>query len=130
MVAFSAAELAAMRDVQHGAMMDTCTLRTWTPTIDAFGSETPGWTVRTGVACGLDVTGTRQKERRRADGVIAVSQASLRLALADGEVLTSKDSIVITHRNGEALNPVLTFGVDGPVERGPTGVVVRLVEVS
>lgn len=119
-----------MRAVQAAAMMDTCTLRTWAPTTDAFGSEVPGWVERTGIPCGLDGTGTRQKERRRADGTISVAQASLRLALADGATLTAKDSVTITHRNGEALNPALTFGIDGPVERGPTGVVVRLVEVS
>lgn len=130
MLALTAAELAAMRGVQNGAMLDTCTLRTWAPTTDAFGSEVEGWTLRTGVACGLDVTGGRQKERRRADGTIAVAQASLRLALADGAGLTAKDSVVVTHRNGEALSPTLTFGIDGPVERGPTGVVVRLVAVT
>lgn len=130
MMAFSAADLAAMRAVQAGVMMDVCTLRTWTPTVDGWGSEVDGWTLRSGVPCGLDVTGARQKERRRADGTISVSQAVLRLALDDGESLTAKDSVVITHRNGEALNPALTFGIDGPVERGPTGVVVRLVEVS
>lgn len=126
----TAADLTAMRTVQTAAMQDTCTLRVWTPTIDAWGSEVPGWTQRAGVPCGLDVTGARQKERRRADGTISISQAVLRLALADGETLTAKDSVVITHRHGEALNPPLTFGIDGPVERGPTAIVVRLVEVS
>lgn len=130
MLALTAAELAAMRGVQNGAMMDTCTLRTWAPSTDAFGSEVEDWTLRTGVVCGLDVTGARQKERRRADGTIALAQAALRLALADGQTLTAKDSIVVTHRNGEALSPTLTFGIDGPVERGPTGVVVRLVAVT
>ena len=127
---FSAADLAAMRAVQTETMQDTCTLRVWTPTIDAWGSEIAGWTLRAGVPCGLDVTGSRQKERRRADGTISVSQAVLRLALDDGESLTARDSVVITHRHGEALNPPLTFGIDGPIERGPTAVVVRLVEVA
>lgn len=126
----TAADLATMRTVQASAMLDTCTLRVWAPTVDAWGSEIAGWTQRTGVPCGLDVTGTRQKERRRADGTISISQATLRLALADGTTLTAKDSVVITHRHGEALNPPLTFGIDGPVERGPTAIVVRLVEVS
>lgn len=126
----TAADLTAMRTVQTAAMLDTCTLRVWTPTIDAWGSEVAGWTQRAGVPCGLDVTGARQKERRRADGIISISQAVLRLALADGEALTAKDSVVITHRHGEALNPPLTFGIDGPVERGPTAIVVRLVEVT
>ena len=128
--ALSPADLAAMRAAQAETMQDTCTLRIWTPTVDAWGSEIAGWTQRAGVPCGLDVTGGRQKERRRADGTISISQAVLRLSLADGEALTAKDSVVITHRHGEALNPPLTFGIDGPIERGPTAVVVRLVEVS
>jgi hypothetical protein len=126
----TATELAAMRSVQNSAMQDTCTLRVWAPTLDPWGSQVEGWTLRTGVPCGLDVTGARQKERRRADGVISISQAVLRLALADGATLTAKDSVVITHRHGEALTPPLTFGVDGAVERGPTAIVVRLVEVA
>jgi len=130
MTMLTTADLAAMRSAQSAAMQDRCTLRIWAPTVDAFGSEVAGWTERTGVACGLDVTGARQKERRRADGTVVVAQAVVRLALADGEGLTAQDSIMITHRHGEALASPLVFGIDGPVERGPTAVVVRLVEVS
>ncbi len=126
----TAAELAGMRATQTAAMGDTCTLRTWTPTVDGYGTEIEGWTERTGVACGLDVTGgIAARENRRADGTISTVSATLRLSLADGESLTAKDGVVITHRNGEALDPVLTFGVDGYPQRGPTGIVVKLVEV-
>lgn len=127
---FTADELAAMRTVQQAAMMDTCTLRVWTPTIDDYGTEIAGYVDTTGVACGLDVTGTRQKEQRRPDGTIAQIAAVLRLSLDDGETLTAKDRVTVTHRNGEALSPALTYGIDGDVERGPTGIVVRLVEVQ
>jgi len=127
---FTAAELTAMRTVQVSAMMDTCTLRVWTPTVDDYGTEIEGYTDTIGVACGLDVTGTRQKERRRQDGTIAMIAAVLRLSLDDGEALTAKDRVTVTHRNGEALSPALAYGIDGAVERGPTGVVVRLVEVQ
>lgn len=130
MTPFSAADLAAMRTVQQAAMMDTCTLRTWTPTVDDYGTEIAGYSDTADVACGLDVTGTRQKERRRQDGTIVEIAAVLRLALEDGAGLTAKDRITVTHRNGEALSPALTYGIDGNVERGPTGVVVRLVEVQ
>ena len=58
---FSAAELTAMRSVQNVAMMDTCTLHTWVPTVDDYGTEIAGYSDVTGVACGLDVTGARQK---------------------------------------------------------------------
>ena len=128
MTPFSTADLAAMRTVQAAAMMDTCTLRTWAPTVDDYGTEIAGYTDTTGVACGLDVTGTRQKERQ--DGTIVEIAAVLRLALDDGAGLTAKDRVTVTHRNGEALSPALTYGIDGKVERGPTGVVVRLIEVQ
>jgi hypothetical protein len=127
---FSAAELTAMRSVQNVAMMDTCTVRTWTPAVDDYGTEIAGYTDVAGVACGLDVTGTRQKEQRRADGTIAILAAVLRLSIDDGVGLTAKDRVTVTHRHGEALNPVLVYGIDGAVERGPTGIVVRLVEVQ
>lgn len=126
----TAAELASMRAAQVAAMNDTCTLRTWTPTVDAFGSEVEGWTDRTGVRCGLDVSSTRQKERRRSDGTISISTATLRLSLADGVTVGAKDAVLITHRHGEALATPLRYQVDGAPEVGPTGVVVRLVEVE
>jgi len=130
MTPFTAADLAAMRTVQDAAMMDTCTLRVWTPTVDDYGTEIAGYSDTADVACGLDVTGTRQKESRRPDGTIAQIAAVLRLALDDGAGLTAKDRITVTHRNGEALATALSYGIDGTVERGPTGVVVRLVEVQ
>ena len=127
---FTAADLAAMRAVQGSAMMDTCTLHVWAPTVDDYGTEIAGYTDTAGIACGLDVTGTRQKEQRRADGTIAILAAVLRLSIDDGAGLTAKDRITVTHRHGEALNPALAYGIDGAVERGPTGIVVRLVEVQ
>jgi len=127
---FTADELAAMRSVQVGAMMDTCTLRVWTPTVDDYGTEIAGWTDTAGVACGLDVSGgIAAREQRRPDGTIATIAATLRLSLADGESLTAKDGVIVTHRNGEALTPTLTYGIDGYPQRGPTGIVVKLVEV-
>lgn len=127
---FTAADLASMRAVQGSAMMDTCTLHVWTPTVDDYGTEIAGYTDTTGIACGLDVTGTRQKERRRQDGTIVEVAAALRLSIDDGAALTAKDRVTVTHRNGEALSPALAYGIDGAVERGPTGIVVRLVEIT
>lgn len=126
----TAADLAGMRATQIAAMQDTCTLRVWNPTVDDYGTEIEGWTPTAGVACGLDVTGgIAARENRRPDGTIATTGATLRLSLDDGESLTAKDSVVITHRHGELLTPALTFGIDGYPQRGPTGIVVKLVEV-
>ncbi len=126
----TAADLAGMRATQIAAMGDTCTLRVWTPTVDNYGTEIEGWTVRAGVACGLDVTaGVGSQERRRQDGTITTISASLRLSLEDGAGLTEEDRVTVTHRHGELLSPALAFGIDGYPQRGPTGYVVRLVEV-
>jgi len=119
-------DLAAMRATQAAAMMDTCTLRSWTPTVDEYGTEVEGWTERTGVPCGLD-TSRAGREVRRVDGTVAVIDATLRLSMADGATLSPKDSVTVTHRNGEAV--ALSYGIAGPVQRGPTAVVVQLQAV-
>jgi hypothetical protein len=126
----TAGELAQMRGVQGATMMDTCTLRVWAATLDDYGNEVDTLTDRTGVACGLDVTGgIAARENRRADGTIATICATLRLSIEDGEGLTAKDGVTITHRNGELLTPALAYGIDGYPQRGPTGVTLKLVEV-
>jgi hypothetical protein len=130
MRALTAGELTRMRCVQRDAMMDTCTLNTWHATDDDYGTEINVPIERTGVACGLDVSGGGQQEQRREDGTVAVIVATLRLSLTDGEALTAKDSITVTHRNSEELTPPLTYGIDGPVRRGPTGIVLGLLEVQ
>jgi hypothetical protein len=126
----TAGELAQMRGVQGATMMDTCTLRVSTATLDDYGNEVTTWTDRSGIACGLDVTGgIAARENRRADGTIATIGATLRLSIEDGEGLTAKDGVTITHRNGELLTPALAYGIDGYPQRGPTGVTLKLVEV-
>lgn len=127
---FSSSDLERMRSTQSGAMMDLCTVRSWSPTIDSLGSEIEGWTVREGVPCGLDVSPNAQAEQRREVGTAVTISATLRLRLEDGEGLSAKDSVIVTHRNGEALSPQLSFGLDGPPKRGPTGVVLALVRVD
>jgi hypothetical protein len=125
----TSAEIAAMIAQQQESMMDTCTLRVWNPTIDDYGTEVEGWVYTTGVACGLDVT-PGGSERRRADGTIYNIAARLRLSFEDGEGMTAKDSVIVTHKFGTTLSPTLTYGVDGPPERGPTCVNLSLVRVA
>jgi len=126
----TAADLAGMRATQIAAMGDTCMLHKWAPTTDNYGTEIPAYTDTTDVACGLDVTGgTGAGERRRPDGTITTIGATLRLSLEDGAGLTEEDKVTVTHRNGELLTPALAYGIDGQPQRGPTGYVLRLVEV-
>lgn len=129
MRAFTADELTAMRAVQTGAMMDTCTLRKWAPTTDNYGTEIPAYTETANVDCGLDVSVAGGREQRRPDGTITMISATLRLSLDDGTGLTEEDRITVTKRNGETLSPALAYGIDGQPQRGPTGYVLQLVEV-
>jgi hypothetical protein len=130
MIPFTPAELAAMRGVQSGAMMDTCTLRVLSVTQDAYGEEVESWAEQTDVACGLDVTGgIAAREQARPGGAIVTISAMLRLSLEDGEGLNEEDAVTVTHRNGELLTPPLAYHIDGYPQRGPTGYTLRLVEV-
>ncbi len=130
MQAFIATELAAMRNVQAGAMMDTCTLRVRSVTQDDYGEEVETFADTTGVPCGLDVTGgSAARERQRSAGDITAISALLRLRLDDGDGLNEEDRITVTHRNGELLAPPLAYGIDGYPQRGPTGYTLRLAEV-
>ena len=127
---FSASELASMRNVQAGAMMDTCTLRILSVTQDDYGEEVETFAETTGVACGLDVTGGwAANEQTRASGAVTTIAAALRLSLEDGDGLTEEDAITVTHRNGELLTPPLAYRIDGYPRRGPTGYTLRLREV-
>lgn len=130
MRAFSVAELAGMRTVQESAMMDTCVLLTYTATMDNYGTEIDTPVESDPLACGYDPTSAGKREYRRADGTIAMLDGTLRLAIDDGETVTAKDRVRITKRHGETLPVPLMFGLDGLPERGPTGVVLRLVRVE
>jgi hypothetical protein len=84
-------------------MMDTCTLRILSVTLDDYGEEVEAFAETAGVACGLDVTGgIAANEATRANGAITTISAALRLSLDDGDGLTEEDRrITVTHRNGE-----------------------------
>lgn len=128
MRAFTADELTRMRAVQVDAMMDTCTVHVYAPTVDDYGTEIAGYTDTTGVACGWDVT-AGGREQKRQGGTIVTIAATLRLSLDDGDGLTEEDRVTVTKRNGETLTPAQTYGIDGAPQRGPTGYVLNLVEV-
>ena len=127
---FSPDELARMRAVQESAMQDTCVLERCVVMVDDYGSEVETYPQGEPVACGFDPTSVGKREYRRADGTIAVIDGTLRLSIEDGAALTAQDRVRITHRHGELLSAPLVFGLDGPPERGATGIVLRLVQVE
>lgn len=100
---FTAADLASLRETQESAMMDTCIVERRTATLDAWGSEVETWNASAPLPCGFSPTSPSQRERRRADGTIAVIDATLRLRIEDGGTLDSRDRVRVTHRFGEPL---------------------------
>lgn len=127
---FAPAELTHLRTVQGDAMQDTCIVERFVGDLDEYGAPTETYTPGAPIHGGFDPTSRGKREYRRADGTIAVVDAALRLSIADGTALDSRDRIRITHRHGELLAQPLIFGLDGPPERGATGVVLRLVRVE
>lgn len=130
MKALSREELDKMRQAQREAMGDTCVLECFTPGMDDYGTELETYTAGDPIPCGFNPESGGKREYRRADGTIAVIDASLRLALDEGETLDARDRVRLTHRHGEPLSQPLVFGLDGPPQIGPTGVVLRLVRVE
>lgn len=126
----TAGELERMRRVQAEAMADECVLLRFAPALDEYGTETAVYAESAPVRCGFNPESGAARERRRADGTIAVIDALLRLAHADGAGLTGRDRVRVTHRCGEPLAPPLDFGLDGPPQMGETCLVLRLVQVE
>ena len=130
MRALTRVELDRMRCVQEDAMDDLCVVERFTPTLDKYGTETDAYVESGPVRCGFNPESGAARERRRADGTIAVIDASLRLAHADGAGLTGRCRVRLTHRRGEPLPQPLVFGLDGPPQMGATCLVLRLVRVE
>lgn len=123
---FSADELAGMRTAQDGHMLDTCVIRVYSRTFNGFGEPVPAYTDGSAIACGLDMRPGR--ETQQDDMTVLSYDATIRLPIAT--TLDRKDQIKITHRFGEALSTALTYRVEGPIQRGPSGIRVALRRVE
>ena len=130
MTPLSPADLTAMREAQAAAMMDACIVERRTSVPDAWGGEMETWLASAPVPCGFDPTSPVLRERRRADGTVAVIEALLRLRLEDAEGLDGRDRVRITARSGQPLVEPWLFGLDGPPEPGRTCAVCRLMRVE
>lgn len=124
---FSADELADMREAQDGHMLDLCIIQTYSRTYNSFNEEIPAYTdAAAAISCGLDMR--PGSEQHRQDMTTLEWDATMRLPLTTA--LDAKDRLKVTHRFGELLSTALIYRVEGPIQRGPSGVRVRLRRVD
>lgn len=115
----SESELLAMRDTQADHMNDTCVIRAYGSTTDEFNMPKPKYTAGTPMTCGFRARSPREVLQR---AQIATSDGDVRLPV--GTLLDRRSRIRITHRHGQALNPVEDYEIIGEPLRGPSGLVV------
>lgn len=123
--AFTATELAAMQAHQAAHMMDTCTVDAWSAGTNAYNLPSPTWTSGAAIACGYEVMQPDEAMATTTDA--PVFDARLRLPITTA--IDPRDRITITKRHGAAIVPIV-HEVVGDVERGPSGLVVKLRKVT
>jgi hypothetical protein len=123
---FGTTDLAGMQAAQEGHMMDTCHRLIYSAAASNYGEMVPTYTESsTDIPCGLE-----QKpgsERWRADMTTLTWDATIRLPI--GTTIDTRDRIKITKRFGVAVSGV-AYEIVGPVQRGPSGIRLRLQEVK
>ncbi len=105
-------------------MMDRCTLYARTPgAVDEFNNPADVFTAGVSVICGYKSLATGETEQ---DTQALTIDGELRLPV--GTALTAADRVMLTHRYGKAITPVLLDLVGMPVP-GPSGIKVGVRRV-
>ena len=122
---FTSTELIRMRGTQDGAMQDVCRIGAYTAADDAYNLPDVTYVYGVEVICGLDLMSPTEQQ---ASGEVPVINAKLRLPI--GTEIDERDRIRIEQRYNEDLDTPQVFEIEGPVDRGPSGLVldVRLVD--
>ena len=123
---FTSTELTRMRSTQDGAMQDVCRVGAYTSVDDAYNLPSVTYTYGDEVTCGLelDPPGFSRSGELQASGEVPVIDARLRLPLAT--TIDPRDRIRIEQRYNEDLTTAQVFEIEGPVKRGPSGLVLDL----
>ena len=118
---FTSAELTRMRSTQDGAMQDTCRVGSYQATDDAYNLPSVTYVYGETVTCGLELVTPAEEH---ASGEVPVINARLRLPI--GTSIDERDRIRIEQRYNESLTTPQVFEIQGPVKRGPSGLVLDL----
>jgi hypothetical protein len=132
MRSFSTAELAGMQATQETAMMDRCTILSFTAgAADERGLPTVTYVAAaTNVPCGL-------QHSRQNDEAMGETGAGTQVPMFDGTlrlpistVIKATDRVSITHRFGVALAAAELYELVGNPRRGPSGLLGRVKRVT
>ena len=114
-----------MRSTQDGAMQDVCRVGAYTSVDDAYNLPSVTYVYGDEMICGLDLMSPTEQQ---ASGEVPAINAKLRLPLATA--IDERDRIRIEQRYNEELDTPLVFEIEGPVDRGPSGLVLDLRQVD
>ena len=106
-----------MRSTQDGAMQDVCRVGAYQATDDGYNNPTPTYVYGEEVTCGLDLL---RADEQHASGEVPVITAILRLPI--GTTVKETDRIRIEQRYNEDLTTPQVFEIEGPIDRGPSGI--------
>ena len=113
-----------MRSAQDAAMQDTCRRLAYGATTDAYGNPDVTYTpAASTVACGVRMV---RPEELQASGEVPDIDAEIRMPIAT--VLDERDRIRVTARYGEDTTDI-DYEIEGPMQRGPSGLVVQCRKV-
>ena len=118
---FTATELTRMRSTQDGAMQDVCRIGAYTSADDAYNLPSVTYVYGDEVVCGLDLMSSTEQQ---ASGEVPIIDAKLRLPI--GTTINERDRIRVEQRYNEDLTTPQVFEIEGPVDRGPSGLVLDL----
>jgi hypothetical protein len=110
-----------MRSTQDSAMQDVCRVGAYTATDDAYNLPSVTYVYGAEITCGLELVNPAEEH---ASGEVPVIDARLRLPI--GTTIDERDRIRIEQRYNESLTDPQIFEIEGPVKRGPSGLVLDL----
>ena len=125
MRAFTTTELARMQATQEAAMQDTCRIGAYRSTEDAYNNPAREYVYGEALDCGV--------EHVKADEVQdtgAVPEIDARIRLPIATTIDARDRVMVTHRYGVELADAPVYEIEGPVKRGPSGLVLECKEVG
>ncbi len=121
----SQTDIAAMILIQRQSLHDTATLKKFKQgSPDDYGYISTGFDDTVGVACGF-----KSKSVNDTMGNTEISTLTAELRLPIDIEITGLDQILLTHRYGTEITPVL-FNVSGTPIIGVTGIIVQLIKVT
>lgn len=117
----------ALRAVQQLHMWDTIRRQQYSRTINDAGQPVETWSeVAVDLDCGYEPQ--NGAESSTVARTIVTWDATIRLPVTT--VLDPKDRVLLTRTKRETLSPPILYSIVGPVQTGPTALLVRLRKVE